>query len=61
MWSHFKKLGKTQRGGCGENEVAREILEIFKKEQGCRFFKKSARGSDVFEVSEAKALDSEYF
>ena len=60
MWSHFKKLGKAQKGGTGEGGVAKKILGSLKTGLGGRFLKKSVRSDELYEVSESVALQSEY-
>ena len=63
MWSHYKKLGRTQQGGCGENNVGEKIFRTLKKGLGKgrgRFFKKAVHGYDVFEVDDAESLQSEW-
>eukprot|EP00578_Thalassiosira_sp_NH16_P000369 CAMPEP_0181140362 /NCGR_PEP_ID=MMETSP1071-20121207/35265_1 /TAXON_ID=35127 /ORGANISM="Thalassiosira sp., Strain NH16" /LENGTH=1283 /DNA_ID=CAMNT_0023227311 /DNA_START=344 /DNA_END=4195 /DNA_ORIENTATION=+ len=56
MWSHFKKLGKAQKGGTGEGGVAKKILGSLKMGLGGRFLKKSVRSDELYEVSESVAL-----
>jgi len=60
MWSHFKKLGRKQKGGEGEAEMGRNILRALQKGfgKGGAFFKKS-RDGEICEVDDDVALQSE--
>ena len=59
MWRHFQILGKS---GTGEEEMAKDILQIMKKRlgKGGGIYKKDVYSSDLFEVDDDVALKSEY-
>eukprot|EP00571_Detonula_confervacea_P010596 CAMPEP_0172305424 /NCGR_PEP_ID=MMETSP1058-20130122/6717_1 /TAXON_ID=83371 /ORGANISM="Detonula confervacea, Strain CCMP 353" /LENGTH=1376 /DNA_ID=CAMNT_0013017021 /DNA_START=256 /DNA_END=4386 /DNA_ORIENTATION=+ len=58
MWSHFKQLGRAQRGGTGEEETGKKIFRLLTKGlgKGGAFFKKSVRGDELFKVNDDVAL-----
>jgi len=57
MWSHFKKLGRKEKGGKGEAEMGRNIFLALQKGlgEGGAFFKKS-RDGEICEVDDDVAL-----